>query len=126
MVSPEIDEEKFAELCASCEIPLTATVFARPALMTTRAELPPEFAPSSDGQPGAAFEDARGIRLRAHREGGLTVLRPDTPYDWRRINSSRIRVAHIVMDLCGSPEPTRDLSPAKGTPFLFNFDRTLK
>ena len=126
MVSPEIDEEKFADLCASCEVPLTATVFARPALMTTRAELPPKFAPSSDGQTGAPFEDGRGTRLRAHREGCLTVLRPDTPYDWRRINSSKIRVAHLVMDLCGSPDPVRDLSPAKGTPFLFNFDRTLK
>lgn len=126
MVSPEIDEEKFAELCASCEVPLTATVFARLALMTTRAELPPEFAPSSDGQPGPAFEDARGTRLHAHREGCLTVLRPDTPYDWRRLNSPKIHVAHLVVDLCGSPEPARDLAPAKGTPFLFNFDRTLR
>ena len=126
MVSPEIDEEKFADLCASCEVPLTATVFARPPLMTTRAELPTEFAPKENGQPGAAFEDGRGTRLRAHREGHLTVLRPETPYDWRRLSAPKLRVAHLVLDLSGSPEPVRDLSPAKGTPFLFNFDRTLK
>ena len=35
------------------------------------------------------------------------------------------RVAHLVVDLSGSPNPLDDLRPAK-TPFLFNFDRTLK
>ena len=125
-VSPEIDQEKFEDLCQSCEIPLTAIVFGRPPLMTTRAELPMEFAPSPDGQPSTHFEDGRGTQLFASQAGHLTVLRPKTPYDWRRLSSPKIRVAHLAIDLCGSPESVRDLAPAKGTLFLFNFDRTLK
>ena len=124
-VSPEIDQEKFEDLCQSCEIPLTAIVFGRPPLMTTRAELPMEFAPSPDGQPGTPFEDGRSTRLHAWREGRLTVLRPEMPYDWRRLSSPKIRVAHLVMDLRGSQDITADLSASK-SPFLFNFDRTLK
>ena len=125
-VSPEIDEEKFAELCQNCAVPLTATVFSRPALMTTRAELPLEFAPQPDGQPGVAFEDSRGTRLCAWRDDPLTILRPESPFDWRRLSSPRIRVAHLVVDLSGSPDPMHDLASLSSAPFLFNFDRTLK
>lgn len=125
MVSPEIDAAKFADLCVSCEVPLSATIFARPALMTTRAELPPEFAPQGNA-PGVLFEDTRATHLRAWREGRLTVLRPETPYDWRGLPTSQIRVAHLVVDLCGSQEPTHDLFPTQSSTFLFNIDRTLK
>ena len=125
-VSPEIDQEKFEDLCQSCEIPLTSIVFGRPALMTTRAKLPSEFAPSSDGQTSTpTFEDGRGTHLFASQAGNLTVLRPKTPYDWRRLSSPKIRVAHLAIDLCGSQNLTTDLAESK-SPFLFNFNRTSK
>ncbi len=125
-VSPEIDRRKLETLCASCGTALSLTVFGRPALMTTRAELPAGFAPADGGRPGAPFRDGRGVELQASREGGLTLLRPVTPFDWRRLANAAVRVSHLVCDLCGSGDPAGDLASPAAAPFLFNYDRTLR
>ncbi len=125
-VSPEIDRRKLEELCASCGTPLSLTIFGRPALMATRAELPKDFAPASNGQPSAPFRDGRGVALQASREGALTLLRPVNPFDWRRLSNVAVRVTHLVCDLCGSGDIAGDLAASGTDAFLFNYDRTLR
>ncbi len=125
-VSPEIDRRKLEELCASCGTPLSLTIFGRPALMITRAELPTDFAPASNGQPGAPFRDGRGVALEASREGALTLLRPVPPFDWRRLTNVAVRATHLVCDLCGSGDIAGDLAASGTDAFLFNYDRTLR
>ncbi len=121
-VSTEIDQEKLEDLCAATAVPLVLTVFGRPALMTTRAQLPPDFA---SGKP---FADSRGTALAAYSEGVRTTLRPVTPFDWRRLSNPTVAVFSLVSDFSGSPSPIEDLKlpPKNITPFRFNYDRELR
>ncbi len=114
-VSQEIDKNQLQDLCAATDVPLSITVFGRPALMTTRAILPSLFADS-------AFADTRGITLQPEHVGELTILRPTRPLDWRNLRNPAIKAAALVMDLNGYnaiPAPEKQ-------PFLFNYDRRLR
>jgi hypothetical protein len=97
-------------------------VFAHPALVTTRVQLPEhEFG-------GKVFEDRRGVQMIPRLENGLWVFRPVEPFDLRGCANERIRVHHLVVDLVGSPDPVGDwydVPLPKSKRFLFNYDRTL-
>ena len=96
-------------------MPLSITVFGRPALMTTRAKLPLLFA-------DAAFADTRGTTLQPEHTGELTILRPKRPFDWRNLRNPAVKAAALVLDLNGY-----DAIPApEKQPFLFNYDRRLR
>lgn len=114
-VSQEIDKEQLADLCSVAKVPLSIIVYDKPALMTTRAVLPPLFRTSS-------FSDTRNNTLLPEQCGQLTILRPATPYDWRCIKSAQFKAANIVLGLHGIneiPSPDRNA-------FLFNLDRRLR
>ena len=113
-VSQEIDRGQLEELCANAEVPLSMTVFGRIALMTTRAELPQLFANSP-------FKDSRGIVLEPEHSGGLTILRPAKPMDWRGLRNKSARVKNRVLDLHGYRS---ERVPQE--PFMFNYDRRLR
>ncbi len=121
-ISCEIDSRQLQDLCQQAETPLLLCVFARPPLLQTRVELPDEFSPERQ----AVLQDSRGIVLRPRREGALTVLRPEQPYDWRSLRNPQVRVAYLQIDLCGSTDPAGDLRPSKKEPFLFNYERKLR
>lgn len=118
MVSVEADRRQIEELCQGAETPLTLTIFARPALLQSRADL--ELAE------GARLVDGRGVCLQVNRVGGLSYFRPLQAFDWRQLRNPRIRVAHLLMDFCGSADPLADWRSASETPFLFNYDRSLR
>ena len=114
-VSLEIDKNQLQDLCAAADVPLSITVFGRPALMTTRAKLPTLFTNST-------FADTRGITLQPEHSGELTILRPARPFDWRNLHNPAVKAAALVLDLNGY-----DAIPApEKQPFLFNYDRRLR
>ncbi len=119
-LSWEMDRRQIRELTAACAVPLSLTLFSYPTLMTTRAVLPPEF------PEGETLLDARKCRLVPHKQGQLTLLRAQTPMDWRTLRDPIIRVAHLELDLTGLPTNTATPPAPEKTPFLFNFDRTLR
>ena len=119
-LSWEMDRRQIRELTAACAVPLSLTLFSYPALMTTRAILPPEF------PEGETLLDARKCRLVPRKQGQLTLLRARTPMDWRALRDPVIRTAHLELDLTGLPTNTATPPAPEKTPFLFNFDRTLK
>ena len=121
-ISCEIDSSQLEDLCEKAATPLSLCVFARPPLMQTRVELPENYAPEH----ARSFTDARNITLCPRREGPLTVLRPEQPFDWRLLKNPKVRTAHLIVDLEASPDPDRDLSTLEKTPFLFNYDRKLR
>ncbi|MFA5206586.1 MAG: hypothetical protein WC708_19480, partial [Lentisphaeria bacterium] len=119
--SVEADREQLEALAGSCPAPLSVTLFGRPPLLTSRAEV-------AAANAGAALADARGVTLRARREGAVTVYRPETPFDWSGLRNPQLRAAHWVADLTAAPDPLaawRGLGrPAPGsTPF--NYAREL-
>ncbi|MBR0458310.1 MAG: hypothetical protein IJJ26_03660, partial [Victivallales bacterium] len=114
-VAMEIDSNQLRDLAAAATTPLSLYIFAYPPLMTTRVQLDPAVY-------GKPIRDARDIELVPHREGSVTVLRPTRPMDWRGLRDSAVRVAHLVLDLCGvNALPSREAKP-----FLFNYDRRLR
>lgn len=120
----EADREQLADVCAACAVPLSLYVYGRPPLLVSRAEVP-----GVEGTTGTRFADARGISMRARREAGLTVFRPETPFAIADLRDATIRVAHLVVDLIAAPEPQaefRACTHPQATPNRFNFDRTLK
>lgn len=117
-IALEADRRQIEELCQGAETPLTLTVFARPPLLQSRASL--ELAA------GSFLVDGRGVMLQLSRTGGLSCFRPLQPFDWRRLRHWSIRVAHLLMDFCGSADPLADWQTSEESPFLFNFDRTLR
>lgn len=124
-ISCEADQRQMEELTAVCEVPLSLVVYGRPALMTTRARLPEPFAPTDNGSQGPLFQDARKTLLTARKEGQMTALRPETPFDLRSQRNSAIAVAHLEMDFTGDNSPSEAMKPQK-SPFLFNYDRQLR
>jgi len=121
-LSPEADRRQLEELAAHCPVPCSLVVFGRPPLMISRVEPPPQYIDTM-------LVDRRDTRLITRREGGLWVLRPEEPFDLRNIQSDRIRVKRLVVDLVGSPDPVHEWvhAPLRGKPsFHFNFERGLK
>ena len=121
-LSPEASRRQWEELTACCPVPCSLTVFGRPPLMISRVALP------EDQLRGAILEDRRGVQLRARKESGLWVFRPESPFDLRNVENERIRVRHLVVDLVGSPDPLSDWYdvPLPGWErFRFNYDRSL-
>jgi U32 family peptidase len=121
-LSPEAERSQLESLTARCPAPCSLVVHGRPALMTTRVQLPREqFA-------GKTLADRRGIRLIARQERGLWVFRPVEPFDLRSVRNDRIRVAHLVVDLVAAGNPAREwlTAPLPGEKtFRFNYGRTL-
>lgn len=112
-VSCEADREQLEDLCRTCDVPLNLTVFSHPVLMQTRAKIPL-----------GKYTDARKYSVVAVAAGDqLTYLRATTPYDWRGISNSAVKVAVLTLDMAG----TKDLRlPPMKEAFLFNYDRTLR
>ncbi len=118
-LSLEADCRQYEELTAHCPLPCSLVVFGRPPLMITRVALPEE-------QLGKRFADRRGTRMIPRREGELVVFRPETPFDLRGLSNQRIAVAHLVVDLVGSPDPLAEWFDRPGpAAFHFNYDRSL-
>ena len=97
--------------------PCSVVVYARPALMTTRVELPPDLTL-------AVLEDRRGARLRARASGGLWELRPTVAFDLRRARLP-VGIAHTVVDLVAAEEPLAEWAHGVPQSTRFNFDRAL-
>ena len=116
-VSVEADALKIEALLRRARLPCSIVVFGRPALMTTRAELPAAVV-------GAEVADRFGARLRTRRAGALWELRPVDPFDLRGQRLPR-EAAHLVVDLVGSPDPMSEWNERAGQSSRFNFDRLL-
>jgi U32 family peptidase len=117
----EADRRQLEDVCGSCPAPASLVVYGRPALLTTRVELPASCL-------GQVFEDRRGIRMVPRLEAGLTVYRPVEPFSIRHCHNSDIRVAHLVADLVAAPDPVREWETLKwpgNDAFTFNYGRTL-
>ncbi len=121
--SLEADRRQLEDLCAQAPVGLTVYVFGRPPLAISRAELHPEYE-------GRLFEDRRALRMIAHRERGLWVFRPESPFDWRRLRNPRIRVKNLVVDLVASPDPVGEWlhggPRSSREPCYFNYHRSLQ
>ena len=115
-LSLEADRRRLEDICAHCPLPCSITVYGRPPLMITRAEI---------GFEGKVLEDRRGVRLRARKEGSVRVLRPVEPFDWRGIRNPRIRAAHLIVDLVASTDPVGEWRSPALTNQFFNYSRTL-
>ena len=121
-LSIEAQRKQLEELSAVCSVPCSLVVFGRPALLTTRAQLPrSRFL-------GKVLADRRGVRLVPRVERGLWVFRPVEPFDLRASGNERIRAQHLVVDLVGSDDPVGEWFEVpldnKRT-FRFNYDRSL-
>lgn len=116
-VSCEIDRRQLEELTASSEVPLSICVYSRPPLMRTRAHLPRDYSSNT-------FHDARMTRLKATVDASVSTLRPASPFDWRGLRNASVKSAHAEIDLAAEDSPEIP-APAK-SPFLFNYDRTLR
>ncbi len=98
-LSPEAERSQLEGLTARCAAPCSLIVYGRPALMTTRVQLPREsFA-------GKTLADRRGNCMVVRQERGLWVFRPVKPFDLRPVRNDRIRVAHLVVDLVAAENP---------------------
>ena len=63
------------------------------------------------------------------REGSVSVLRPVDPFSLCGLRNERIRAAHLMADLIGSPDPLADwqkLRSPSPTRLHFNYDRSLR
>jgi len=98
--SPEADEGKLGDLCAAADVPLVLQVFARPALMLTRAW--------SKAPPWEMTDARESIRIAPRQEGPVVALRPTAPFDWRGLDLPGLRAAHLEMDLCASLDPVAE------------------
>jgi collagenase-like PrtC family protease len=121
--SLEADRRQLEDLCAAAPVGLSVYVFGRPPLAISRVALPPEYE-------GQVFEDRRGLRMIARRERDLWVFRPETPFDWRRLQNQRIRVKNLVVDLVASPDPLSEWLQTTGRSgrqtWQFNYHRSLQ
>lgn len=115
--SIEIDALKLEALIAASPVPCAVVVYARPALMTTRVDLPPSLV-------AAELADRRGARLRAHADRGLWELRPVVGFDLRRARLPA-GIAHTVVDLVTAADPLAEWSHGVPHTSRFNFDRAL-
>jgi hypothetical protein len=121
-LSIEADRRKLEELTAHCPVPCSLVVFGRPALLTSRVDLPEE-----DFRDRVLF-DRREVQIEGRRQYGLWVFRPVEPFDLRDVRNDRIRVAHLVVDVVGSDDPVAEFRGSLATtrkPFRFNYYRTL-
>lgn len=98
--SAEADQGKLGDLCSASDVPLVLTVFARPALMLTRAW--------SKAPPWEMTDARESIRIAPRQEGPVVALRPTAPFDWRGLDQPGLRAAHLEMDLCASPDPVTE------------------
>lgn len=122
-ISIEADRRQMEDLTAHCPVPCSLVVFGRPPLLTTRVALPEEQFRNR------VLQDRRGVRITGRRERGLWVFRPQQPFDLRDLRNDRIRAAHLVADLVGSPDPVTEFraSPAADVGvFRFNYKRSLR
>jgi hypothetical protein len=121
-LSVEADRRKLEELTAHCPVPCSMIIFGRPALLTSRADLPEE------DYRDRVLVDRRDVQIKGRKERGLWVFRPVEPFDLRDVHNDRIRVAHLVVDLAGSADPVAEFRGSLATerkPFRFNYQRTL-
>jgi putative protease len=119
--SLEADRGQLEALAAACPAPLSVTVYGRPALLSSRAEVP-----AAAG--GAVLADVRGVRLHARSEGAVTAYRPETPFNWSGLRNPRVRMAHGVADLVAAPDPLaawRELGRLNPAHSAFNYAREL-
>lgn len=121
-LSVEADRRKLEELTAHCPVPCSMIVFGRPALLTSRADLPDEE------YRDRVLVDRRDVQIKGRKQRGLWAFRPVEPFDLRDVHNERIRVAHLVVDLVGSDDPVAEFRGSLATerkPFRFNYHRTL-
>jgi collagenase-like PrtC family protease len=120
--SIEADRRQLEDLSARCPVPLSLTVMGRPALLTTRVQMPrQQFLDQT-------LTDRRHVELTARIENGLWVFRPPQPFDLRSIRNPRISAHHLVVDLVASPDPAGDWlhRPQRSSSvFRFNYNRRL-
>jgi putative protease len=120
-LSVEADQQQLEDLCRACPAPASLLVYGRPALMVTRADVPAACL-------GRVFEDRRKIRMVPRYESGLALYRPLEPFSIRHCRNPDIRVAHLVADLVGVPDPVLEwqaLNRPAEAGFSFNYNRTL-
>lgn len=116
--SVEADRLQLEALTATCSVPLSVVIFGQPVLMISRVEMPPRYE-------GRRFRDLGGTELISRQENGLWCLRPEQPFDLRGQDNPRIRAAHFVVDLTGSPDPVAEWRSPHPNVRRFNYDRVL-
>jgi len=120
-LSIEADRRQLEDVASAATVPLSMVVFGRPALLTSRAQLPREHL-------SRVFVDRREVKLVPRLERNLWTFRPPEPFDLRRVPNPRIRLAHLVVDLVASPDPGGEWlcgPDPDSRPFKFNYSRTL-
>ncbi len=115
-VAIEADWEQLEDVLKNSPLPCSVLAFGRPALMTTRVELPPQYG-------SGVLEDRRAVRLRAQWESGSWALRPVAPMDVR--GQLPAGAAYEVVDLVGSRDLRGDWTGASRSELRFNLERKL-
>ena len=115
--SIEIDAVKLDALVAASPVPCAVVVYGRPALMTTRVELPAALLE-------AELADRRGARLRIRGARGLLELRPTVGFDLRRARVPA-GIAHAIVDLVAAADPVGEWTQGVPQASRFNLDRAL-
>jgi len=115
--SVESDALNLEALMSRISVPCSVVVFARPALMVTRADIPARF---TEGE----MRDRMGAKLRARRAAGVWEWRSSQPFDLRAM-SLPPETAHAVVDLIHSPDALLEWKSSPTQSSHFNMDRVL-
>lgn len=115
--SLESDALVLEALMSRVSVPCSVVVFARPALMITRVDVPARLA---EGE----VQDRMGARLRARRGAGVWEWRSSQPFDLRAM-SLPPETAHAVVDLIHSPDALSEWKRGPAQSTRFNMDRAL-
>ena len=105
-LSVEADRGQLEAMTACCPVPCSMVVYSRPVLVTTRVRMPDETLRKT-------FRDRGEIEMMPRVERRMTVFRPVQPMDLRDLVNDRLRAAHFIVDLVGSPDPLADLFPTE-------------
>ena len=119
--SLEAGEKQYIDLARHCPVEATLTVFSRPVLAYTRAEIPQKI------KHDTVIRDARGISVNINTFNDISELRSTKAYSLSGIDNPEITARWLCADLINSPKPINEWKnlPKKKNKETFNFERGL-